>query len=63
MGPRIEAAVAELGREVATDYWTARRNPDPVLTAGPSGAPWRRAWARPPAVKVANRNPRDRWPS
>ena len=63
MGPRIEAAVAELGREVATDYWTARRNPDPVLTAGPSGAPWRRAWARPAAVKVANRNPRDRWPS
>ena len=60
---RIEAAVAELGREVATDYWAARRHPDSSLTAGPSGAPWRRAWARPDAVKVADRTPRDRWPN
>ena len=62
MGPRIEAAVAELGREVATDYWQARRNPDATLVRGPDAAPWRRSWARPAAVKVSDRSPRDRWP-
>jgi 1-acyl-sn-glycerol-3-phosphate acyltransferase len=62
LGPRIEAAVAELGREVATDYWAARREAAPELTRGPDTAPWRRAWARPAAIKVSDRNPRDRWP-
>ena len=62
MGSKIEAAVAELGREVASDYWQARRNPDPSTTHGPDAAPWRRSWARPPAVKVSERSPRDRWP-
>jgi 1-acyl-sn-glycerol-3-phosphate acyltransferase len=62
MGPRIEAAVSELGREVATDYWTARRHRDTSTTHGPSAAPWRRSWARPPAIKVSERTPRDSWP-
>ncbi|HEX3394586.1 MAG TPA: lysophospholipid acyltransferase family protein [Acidimicrobiales bacterium] len=45
---RVEAAVAELGDETATDWWTARRRAaagtTPSLT-GPTTAPWRRAWA------------------
>ena len=61
-GPRIEAAVAELGREVTSDYWTARRHADDRATHGPDAAPWRRSWARPAAVKVSEQTPRDRWP-
>lgn len=45
--PRIEAAVELLGREVSTDFWQARRNPNPANTRGPEAAPWRRAWAKP----------------
>jgi len=45
---RVEAAVAELGDETATDWWAARRRAargaTPALT-GPTTAPWRRAWA------------------
>ncbi len=45
---RVEAAVAELGDETATDWWAARqraaRGDTPTLT-GPTTAPWRRAWA------------------
>ena len=62
MGPRIEAAVAELGREVRSDYWQARRSPDQSLIRGPEGAPWRRSWARPPALDVTARAERDTWP-
>ena len=62
-GPRIEAAVAELGREAATDYWTARRSPDETLTRGPDAAPWRRAWARPAPRTVAERQPLPEWPA
>ena len=61
-GSKIEEAVALLGREVASDYYTARRRPDRTLTHGPEGAAWRRAWARPPAISVAERLPRDEWP-
>jgi 1-acyl-sn-glycerol-3-phosphate acyltransferase len=61
-GPRIEAAVAELGREVASDYWQARRNPDASLTHGPDAAAWRRSWARPPVISVSERLPHDSWP-
>ncbi len=45
---RIEAAVAVLSDEMATDWWTARRraaagtSPSP---RGPEASPWRRAWA------------------
>jgi 1-acyl-sn-glycerol-3-phosphate acyltransferase len=45
---RVEAAVAEVGDETATDWWAARRRAahgtTPRLT-GPETAPWRRAWA------------------
>ncbi len=62
MGVRIEDAVALLGREVATDYYRARRDPDRALTYGPEASTWRRAWAKPPAISVAERHPRDSWP-
>ena len=45
---RVETAVATLGDEGATDWWTARQRAaagtTPALT-GPATAPWRRAWA------------------
>ncbi|MGI9032814.1 MAG: lysophospholipid acyltransferase family protein [Acidimicrobiales bacterium] len=45
---RIESAVAAVGDETATDWWTARKRAaagtTPPLT-GPVIAPWRRAWA------------------
>lgn len=62
LGPRIEAAVEELGREVRSDYWEARRHVDQSLVRGPQGAPWRRSWARPPALDVQHRAERDVWP-
>jgi 1-acyl-sn-glycerol-3-phosphate acyltransferase len=62
MGPRIEDAVALLGREVATDYYRARRLDERELTHGPEAAAWRRSWAKPPAISVAERSPRDSWP-
>jgi 1-acyl-sn-glycerol-3-phosphate acyltransferase len=45
---RIEAAVAELADEQATDWWSARRRAANAATpslAGPAAAPWRRSWA------------------
>ena len=63
MGARIEDAVALLGREVATDYYTARRSNDRALTYGPEAAAWRRAWAKPPTITVNERQPRDSWPN
>lgn len=45
---RVEAAVAEVGDERATDWWAARRRAATGTTpslAGPPTAPWRRAWA------------------
>ena len=62
MGTRIEDAVALLGREVATDYYRARRTTERALTYGPEASSWRRAWARPEPVGVNERRPRDRWP-
>lgn len=59
---RIEEAVMELGRETVTDYYQARRSQDRTLTQGPDAPPWRRAWARPRAIAVSERSPRDRWP-
>ena len=48
LGVRLEAAVATLADERASDWWTARRRAaegaTPVLT-GPEAAPWRRSWA------------------
>jgi 1-acyl-sn-glycerol-3-phosphate acyltransferase len=62
-GGVIEEAVAQLGREVASDYYQARRHVESSLTYGPPAAPWRRAWARPPAIKVSARVPSDAWPT
>jgi len=62
-GPRIEAAVAELGREASTDYWTARRSPDAALTYGPEAAAWRRSWALPAPRRVTERQPLPDWPT
>jgi 1-acyl-sn-glycerol-3-phosphate acyltransferase len=46
-GARIEGAVELLAREVATDWWQARRaGPGaPSALHGPEAVPWRRAWA------------------
>jgi 1-acyl-sn-glycerol-3-phosphate acyltransferase len=62
MGPRIEEAVALLGREVGSDYYSARRHDDRPLTYGPDAAPWRRQWARPRPIEISERLPRDSWP-
>ncbi len=47
-GARIERAVAVLGDEATSDWWTARRHAasatTPALT-GPAATTWRRAWA------------------
>jgi 1-acyl-sn-glycerol-3-phosphate acyltransferase len=45
---RIEAAVAVLADEQATDWWTARRRAaagDTPSLAGPAAGAWRRTWA------------------
>jgi 1-acyl-sn-glycerol-3-phosphate acyltransferase len=47
-GTRLEAAVAEVGDEHRTDWWSARRRSAAAATpslAGPATAPWRRSWA------------------
>jgi 1-acyl-sn-glycerol-3-phosphate acyltransferase len=53
---RIEAEIAALADEQATDWWTARRRAaagaSPALT-GPSAGAWRRAWALPPTTSRA----------
>jgi 1-acyl-sn-glycerol-3-phosphate acyltransferase len=61
---RIEAAVAALADEVATDWWTARKRAyskqSPSL-AGPDTGAWRRAWALGAKSKSVTRR-RRRWP-
>lgn len=61
-GPRIEEAVGQLGLEVASDFWTARRSPDEALLRGPDASAWRRSWARPAAAKVSERRELPSWP-
>jgi len=49
---RVEAAVALLADEVATDWWTARRRAaagGDSSSRGPDAPAWRRAWALGPA--------------
>jgi 1-acyl-sn-glycerol-3-phosphate acyltransferase len=65
MAARLEAAVAALADESATDWWTARRHAaagtTPALT-GPPVAAWRRAWElgegrrRPPDERRSRRS-------
>jgi len=65
---RVEAAIAVLADEQATDWWTARRRAaagtTPALT-GPDAGAWRRTWALPdkrrhPASSGSSAAPR--WP-
>ncbi len=66
---RIEAAVAVLSDEMATDWWSARRraaagtSPSP---RGPEASPWRRAWAldagTPTTRKTAADGGSRKWP-
>lgn len=66
---RIEAAVAALGDEALTDFWTARQraasNTSPKLT-GPSYSGWRRQWALSEQRKLGaagmRRRQKRRWP-
>ncbi len=60
-GVRIERAVEVLAREVATDWWTARRSPDeaPDALRGPDAVPWRRAWALGPPAAIEHEHA---WP-
>jgi 1-acyl-sn-glycerol-3-phosphate acyltransferase len=52
---RVEQAIAELGDEAESDWWSARRRaatgetPDP---RGPAVSPWRRAWALPESQRT-----------
>jgi 1-acyl-sn-glycerol-3-phosphate acyltransferase len=65
----LEKAIAALGDEATTDWWSARRRAangtTPPLT-GPDGSAWRRAWALGPSPKdgARRRSPADekRWP-
>jgi 1-acyl-sn-glycerol-3-phosphate acyltransferase len=47
-GIQVQTAVAAVGDELSSDWWTARRRAaagtTPALT-GPAVSPWRRAWA------------------
>jgi len=61
-GGRIEAAVDLLAREMATDWWTARRQAaaGAALTSrGPDTVPWRRSWSLGPEQERAATH---RWP-
>jgi 1-acyl-sn-glycerol-3-phosphate acyltransferase len=62
---RIEAEIAALGDEQATDWWTARRRAaagtTPALT-GPRAATWRRAWAL-PSKNTHGKVIQSRWPN
>jgi 1-acyl-sn-glycerol-3-phosphate acyltransferase len=67
---RIEAAVAELGDESITDFWTARqraaKGATPKLT-GPEYSGWRRQWQLSEQRKLGaaglRRRQRRRWPN
>jgi len=56
-GARVEASVAVLADEVATDWWAARRHAaeSTPVPGGPAGSPWRRAWALGPRPEAPPR--------
>lgn len=63
-GARVEAAIAALADEAATDWWTARRRAAADTTPplqGPPVAAWRRAWAL-DDYAVSGSRPAERWP-
>lgn len=60
---RVEAAVAEVGDERSTDWWSARKRAAAGATpslGGPPTAPWRRAWALQEGARDPKRTPT--WP-
>ena len=66
---RIESAVAALGDETLTDYWTARRRAHPGTSpslGGPEYTGWRRQWALSERRRLGTaglrRRQRRRWP-
>jgi 1-acyl-sn-glycerol-3-phosphate acyltransferase len=69
MGDRIERAVAELGDESLTDWYSARRRAargETPSLVGPAATGWRRAWAlgdrRAKGRAGARRRQQRRWP-
>ena len=64
LAERIEAALAALADERATDWWTATRRAatrtTPVLTGPGAAAPWRRTWTLGEGRRRAPSS--DRWP-
>jgi hypothetical protein len=65
-GARVEAAVATLSDEVATDWWSARQRSAAGTTPsprGPEAGPWRRSWALGPVPGAARPEAGERlWP-
>jgi 1-acyl-sn-glycerol-3-phosphate acyltransferase len=62
---RVEQAVAALGDEAETDWWSARRRAVAGTTPpfrGPEAAPWRRAWALPASARKNEPTERTRDP-
>lgn len=68
-GTRIEAAVAALGDEATSDWYSARKRAHAGTTpglGGPDIAPWRRTWAlgeRDPHHRNRRKGDARRWPS
>ncbi len=64
LNARIEAAVASLGDEFATDWWQARKRfhdgSAPSMT-GPDAASWRRSWAL--GDRAARERRKPSWPN
>jgi 1-acyl-sn-glycerol-3-phosphate acyltransferase len=61
---RIEAALARLADEAATDWWSAQRRAAKGNTPsprGPDASPWRRAWALGPPPHERDENDEGRW--
>jgi hypothetical protein len=62
---RIEAAVATMADEAATDWWTARkraaRGATPSLQ-GPDASSWRRSWLLDPPPERRETDEGSEWP-
>jgi 1-acyl-sn-glycerol-3-phosphate acyltransferase len=59
---RIEEAVATLGDEAETDWWSAKKRAAAGLTPafrGPDASPWRRSWALPASARRSHPREQD----
>ncbi len=64
-GVRIEAAVATMANEAASDWWTARKQAAAGTTPplqGPEAAPWRRSWMLSTAPERRDTDQGIEWP-